>query len=63
MESKKNVAVIGAGAGGLVSIHELRKEGHNVTCFESETDIGGTWCLESSTKTSMYESLRTNIPR
>ena len=57
------MAVIGAGAAGLVSIHELRKEGHQVTCFESEPDIGGTWCQESSSRTSMYDSLRTNLPR
>lgn len=57
------MAVIGAGAAGLVSIHELRKNGHQVTCFESESELGGTWCQKFSRRSSMYNSLRTNLPR
>ena len=58
----KSVAVIGAGASGLISIYELRRQGHRVQCFESEEEIGGTWNVHS-TRTSMYYSLRTNLPR
>jgi len=32
---QKNIAIIGAGAAGIISIHELLKNGHNVKCFES----------------------------
>jgi len=60
---KMNVAVIGAGGAGLVTLCEFLELGHKVTVYESESAIGGTWNYESSTRTSMYKSLRTNIPR
>ena len=35
MEKKSaNVAVIGAGAAGLVAVREAVREGHRVTCYE-----------------------------
>ena len=58
-----NVAVIGAGVAGLVTLSELIEQGHTVTVFESESALGGTWNYESSTRTSIYKNLRTNIPR
>ncbi|PIA50149.1 hypothetical protein AQUCO_01300706v1 [Aquilegia coerulea] len=71
------VAVIGAGAAGLVAARELRREGHQVVVFERSTRIGGTWVYDSATDsdplsvnpsrtivhTSLYDSLRTNLPR
>eukprot|EP00959_Pyramimonas_sp_CCMP1952_P042878 897173-Pyramimonas_sp.AAC.1 len=92
------VAVVGAGAAGLVAAKELRAEGHIVGVFEQiyclSFDLvadqytlrvltqagqpGGTWVYDaavededllgvSETRTqvhsSMYENLRTNIPR
>lgn len=73
----KKVAVIGAGAAGLVAAHELRLEGHKVAVFEREIQLGGTWVyrpdIESDpigldpnrniVHTSLYDSLRTNLPR
>jgi dimethylaniline monooxygenase (N-oxide forming) len=58
-----NVAIIGAGGAGLVTMAELRKLGHTVTAFESESMIGGTWNYETSSRTSVYKNLRTNLPR
>lgn len=71
------VAVIGAGAAGLVAARELRQEGHQVVVFERSTKVGGAWVYDPNTEsdplgvdpartivhTSLYESLRTNLPR
>ncbi|XP_077236011.1 flavin-containing monooxygenase FMO GS-OX-like 5 isoform X3 [Tasmannia lanceolata] len=71
------VAVIGAGPAGIVAGRELRREGHKVVVFETGDQIGGTWIynpdvesdplgLDPSRKkvhSSLYESLRTNLPR
>ncbi|KAK7252669.1 hypothetical protein RIF29_36781 [Crotalaria pallida] len=73
----RHVAVIGAGAAGLVAARELRREGHGVVVFERGNQVGGTWVytpdVESDplgldpTRTvvhsSLYDSLRTNLPR
>ncbi|XP_057449844.1 flavin-containing monooxygenase FMO GS-OX-like 4 isoform X2 [Lotus japonicus] len=73
----RHVAVIGAGAAGLVAARELRREGHRVVVFEQGEQVGGTWVytpeVESDPlgqdpkrriiQSSMYESLRTNLPR
>ncbi|XP_015581217.1 flavin-containing monooxygenase FMO GS-OX-like 4 isoform X3 [Ricinus communis] len=73
----RRVAVIGAGAAGLVAARELRKEGHIAVVFEKDDQIGGTWVytprIESDLlginpsraiiHSSIYESLRTNLPR
>lgn len=37
----KNIAVIGAGAGGLAAAYDLVKAGHQVTVFEQESRPGG----------------------
>ncbi|GMP95878.1 hypothetical protein CsSME_00044757 [Camellia sinensis var. sinensis] len=73
----QNVAVIGAGAAGLVAARELQREGHKVVVFEREDRIGGTWVYNSTTESdpigidpfrtviqsSLYASLRTNLSR
>ncbi|KAF7846649.1 hypothetical protein BT93_L3968 [Corymbia citriodora subsp. variegata] len=70
-------AVIGAGMSGLVAARELRREGHQVVVFERSSDIGGTWLYDPSVESdplgldpsrdvvhsSMYQSLRLNLPR
>ncbi|KAI3912256.1 hypothetical protein MKW98_012067 [Papaver atlanticum] len=75
--SSKKVAVIGAGASGLVASRELRREGHVPVVFESNNNVGGTWIynpeVESDplgvdpsrtiVQSSVYDSLRTNLPR
>jgi dimethylaniline monooxygenase (N-oxide forming) len=37
------VCVIGAGPSGLTTIKQLLDEGHDVTCFEKQGDVGGIW--------------------
>ncbi|KNA15833.1 hypothetical protein SOVF_094660 [Spinacia oleracea] len=73
----KKVAVVGAGAAGLVAARELRKEGHDVMVFERGTQLGGSWVYSSEVESdplgldptrkivesSLYASLRTNLPR
>ncbi|XVF51690.1 hypothetical protein PTKIN_Ptkin04bG0204900 [Pterospermum kingtungense] len=73
----RHVAVVGAGASGLVAARELRREGHSVVVFERGDEIGGTWVYTPRTEpdplgldlnrpivhTSLYSSLRTNLPR
>ncbi|KAL4592486.1 hypothetical protein LXL04_005483 [Taraxacum kok-saghyz] len=73
----REVAVIGAGAAGLVAARHLRREGHSVVVFERESQVGGTWIYTNKTEpdpigvdqtrpvvqSSLYASLRTNLPR
>lgn len=70
-------AVIGAGASGLVAARELVAEGHHVKVFEAAHALGGIWAYDPQTESdplgsdrrrskvhsSMYASLRTNLPR
>ncbi len=69
------VAVIGAGAAGLVAASELSKSGHEVSVFEQSSRVGGIWVYEAASEldplgqtgprlhASMHASLRTNLPR
>ncbi len=71
-----SVAVIGAGAAGLVTAHELVSAGLDATVFEQSHRVGGLWvyqeCVESDPlgqrpreriHGSLYASLRANLPR
>eukprot|EP00892_Ulva_mutabilis_P007447 jgi/Ulvmu1/5074/UM021_0091.1 len=71
------VAVIGGGAAGMTAVRELRREGHYVEVFEQQGEVGGVWVLDENTESdplgkdpsrtivhsSMYDSLRVNLPR
>ncbi|KAJ4754209.1 Flavin-containing monooxygenase [Rhynchospora pubera] len=71
------LAVVGAGAAGLVAARELRREGHGVVVFERGAFVGGTWVYTPAVEShslgidparnivhsSLYKSLRTNLPR
>ncbi|CAM0871205.1 unnamed protein product [Alopecurus aequalis] len=68
-----HVAVIGAGAAGLVAARELRREGHAPVVFERAAGVGGNWLYDvaladqplgvAGVHSSIYASLRTNLPR
>jgi cation diffusion facilitator CzcD-associated flavoprotein CzcO len=68
-----HVAVIGAGAAGLVAARELRREGHDPVVFERGAGVGGNWLYDPAASadplgaggvlSSLYASLRTNVPR
>lgn len=65
METRqKRVAVIGAGAAGICATKTLLTDGFQVTIFEATSGVGGTWAYSSKPAawTSVYESLRCNIP-
>ncbi|KAJ8447321.1 hypothetical protein Cgig2_013098 [Carnegiea gigantea] len=67
------VAVVGAGVSGLIAARELQREGHRVIIFEKSDKIGGLWVYDPRTESdplshemvhsSLYFSLRTNLPR
>src|SRR6056297_1364513 len=38
-----DVIVVGAGFGGMYSLHRFREHGLRVRVFESGSDVGGTW--------------------
>ncbi|GAA0158568.1 oxygenase [Lithospermum erythrorhizon] len=72
------VAVIGAGASGLLVARELQREGHNnIVVYEKASRLGGLWLYDPRTESdplsvdpnreivhsSLYSSLRTNLPR
>lgn len=71
-----SVAVIGAGAAGLVATRELKREKVPVQCYEMHSNVGGVWAFtddaesdllgtsaSSRVHSSLYASLRTNLPR
>lgn len=74
----RTVAVVGAGAAGLVTARELLREGLGVVIFEKSGRAGGTWAYNpradadplsrdpgapGAVHGSLYASLRTNLPR
>ncbi|KAK9051766.1 hypothetical protein SSX86_028394 [Deinandra increscens subsp. villosa] len=73
MTDSLSIAVIGAGISGLLTARELLRENHRVTIFEKSGQIGGTWVYDhgvevddpkrSVVHSSLYSSLRTNLPR
>jgi hypothetical protein len=74
--SARRVAVIGGGAAGLVAARELLRAGHAPLVFEQAARIGGAWVYDPLADddpsgrhvnqpvfSSIYASLRTNLPK
>ncbi|XP_012695014.1 flavin-containing monooxygenase 5-like [Clupea harengus] len=62
----KRVAVIGAGASGLVCIKSCLDEGLEPVCFESSDDIGGLWRFKENPepdRASIYSSVIINTSK
>lgn len=66
-EKKLNIAVIGAGASGLTTARHAIAQGHYVTVFEQNDQLGGVWVytdevgkMKNGLKihTAMYKGLR-----
>merc|ERR1711963_742595 len=70
MDGKRKVAVVGAGAAGLVVSRWLQQSGfwNEVVLFEQTDHVGGTWVYEpvedasQPVFSSMYLHLHTNLP-
>ncbi|XP_065077838.1 senecionine N-oxygenase-like [Ochlerotatus camptorhynchus] len=71
-ECTPRYCIIGAGAGGLTCARHAIDAAVKVTVFEQTDRIGGTWVYTDAVghdrngvpiHTSMYEGLRTNLPR
>lgn len=69
---KKKMCIIGCGAGGLCALKKSLDEGHICEAFEQTGTVGGTWIYTETIGTdeyglpvhsSMYEGLRTNLPK
>ncbi|CAG9813294.1 unnamed protein product [Phaedon cochleariae] len=66
------IGIIGAGAAGLAALKHSLDEGHDCELFEQTGYIGGVWKYVDKVgldefglpiHTSMYEDLRTNLPK
>lgn len=64
---KKSIAVIGAGVSGLVSARHSLADGHEVTVYEQQDELGGVWVYTDQIgkneygvdiHTAMYKGLR-----
>jgi thioredoxin reductase len=57
----KKIAVIGAGASGLITAQRLKQDGFDVKVFERANHVGGVW--KYTDEGVVYRSLTTNIPK
>ncbi|KAF5274048.1 hypothetical protein FQR65_LT04446 [Abscondita terminalis] len=66
------IAIIGAGPAGLVSLKYSLDSGHECEVFEQSGTLGGTWVYTDRVGTdenglpihsSMYQNMRTNLPK
>jgi dimethylaniline monooxygenase (N-oxide forming) len=62
--TSRRVAVVGAGAAGLVAMKTLQEQGLEVTGYEAASQAGGLWVYESdSGQASAYRTLHINSER
>ncbi len=59
--SVREVAIVGAGAAGLITSEIFQRLGFQITIYEETNHIGGVWKLRPNS--AMYPSLRTNLPK
>ena len=60
--SRRRVAVIGSGPGGLVAARYLKHHGFEPVIFEQEHEIGGQWNV-GSPHSGVWPSMVTNTSR
>ncbi|KXJ76795.1 hypothetical protein RP20_CCG008901 [Aedes albopictus] len=70
--AKSTYCIIGAGLAGINAARHAREAGGEVTVFEQTSKVGGTWVYTDEIgkdrhgldiHTSMYQGLKTNIPK
>lgn len=62
--TKKRVAVVGAGSGGVCSTKYLLQAGHDVTVYEAGSYLGGLWKYENDNgRSQAYKHLCIITPR
>jgi cation diffusion facilitator CzcD-associated flavoprotein CzcO len=61
----KRVCVLGSGAAGLCAARHCVDAGYDVTVFEQQKGLGGTWLYspELNSFSSLYEKMFTNLPK
>jgi len=62
------IAIIGAGAAGIIAAKKCMEEGLKVTVFETTNVVGGTWVYRPpndrfASMNAMYAHLHTNLPK
>lgn len=58
MSSPKNVAIVGAGPGGLACAHkQLKLTPHSVTIFDKASRVGGLWERNSLINPEMHTNI------
>jgi cation diffusion facilitator CzcD-associated flavoprotein CzcO len=60
--SRRRVAIIGSGPGGLVAARYLKHHGFEPVVFEQDEDIGGQWNVRSP-HSGVWPSMVTNTSR
>src|ERR1700756_2852012 len=60
--SRRRVAIIGSGPGGLVAAKYLKDHGFAPVVFEQDDDIGGQWNVRSP-HSGVWPSMVTNTSR
>jgi dimethylaniline monooxygenase (N-oxide forming) len=60
--SRRRVAIIGSGPGGLVAARYLKDHGFEPAVFEQDDDIGGQWNVRSP-HSGVWPSMVTNTSR
>src|SRR6516165_2346244 len=60
--SRRRVALIGSGPGGLVAARYLKHHGFEPVLFEQDNDIGGQWNVRSP-HSGVWPSMVTNTSR
>lgn len=57
------VCVVGAGPCGLTTIKQLQDEGHEVVCYDKNSDLGGIWLRDGDdgTQTKAFDNLMLTI--
>jgi len=56
-EGSKRVAIVGCGPCGLTAVKQFLDEGHHVTCFDPNPEVGGIWYVDphNTDRSAVYD--------